>query len=266
MMPPQPSPFADRDLAEIPLSNAPLASVVTQLRFPVITSITSPEFIAPFQEQLRAKYPIMRQERQMGVLFGPQGATHQEQGLLWRLQEADDGWSIILATDSLALETSRYTSRSDFMARWDEALTALEAIATPAVYERLGVRYINRLTGVDATDDLSSLVRSEILGALSIELPESSTIESSATQIHFRLGEKQLQVRWGKTPENTLMVPGVAPLPEVSFLLDIDVYSEGMRSFSVSDISSNSRDAAEHAYRFFRWAVTDEFDKSIRGQ
>jgi uncharacterized protein (TIGR04255 family) len=225
----------------------------------VIASIATPGFIAPFQEWLRSEYPIMRQEQQMAVVFGLQGPAPQANGFVWRLQQAEPGWSIVLGSDSLAIETANYTSRADFMARWKDALTALESVANPTVYERLGVRYVNRLTGVNATEDLQALVRDEIIGALAIELPERSAIESSATQIHFRLGDLQLQVRWGRVPEGALMVPGITPIPEVSFQLDIDVYSEGMRPFSAEGIASSSISAADHAYRFFRWAVSDEF-------
>jgi uncharacterized protein (TIGR04255 family) len=260
------SPFTGAELAEIPLPRAPLALVVAQIRFPVIASIASAEFIAPFQEALRAEYPIMRQEQQMALAFGPQGPIQQEHGILWRLQEADAGWSVVLAPDFMAIETAHYTSRADFMARWDKAMNAVQALANPAVFERLGIRYVNRLTGDDATVNLPRLVRSEILGPLAIELPEASTADSSATQIHFKLNDLQMQVRWGRVPGGLLMAPGVQPVDESSFLLDLDVYMEGITPFDTTRITEISRTSADHAYRFFRWAVEDEFITRFGGQ
>ena len=260
-MPAPGTPFTDEEVAEIPLANAPLALVVAQLKYPVIASVANQEFIAPFQELLRSRYPVRRQERQIALAIGPGGPLSQEHGIVWRLQEAEPGWSVALAPEFLAIETSSYTNRDDFIKRWSEAVAALEQVAKPVVYERLGVRYVNRLVGSEALDDLSTLVRPEILGALAIEMPESGSVVASATQIHFKLQDLQLQVRWGRLPENALLTPGLAPSPEASFVLDIDVYSEGMKPFEVDSATRVARSAADHAYRFFRWAVSEDFLK-----
>jgi uncharacterized protein (TIGR04255 family) len=265
MNPPQ-TPFTDEEVAEIHLKNAPLALAVAQVRYPVIATLANQEFIAPFQERLRSQYPIMRQERQVAMAIGPGGPTTQEHGTVWRLQEQIPGWSVALAPDFLAIETSAYTDRDDFLSRWTEVLGALESLVNPAVYERLGVRYVNRLTGVEATDQLPTFVRDEILGALTIELPESGKVVASATQIHFQLDELQMQARWGRVPENSVLLPGIAPISEISWLLDIDVFSEGMKPFAVDGVVTSSRTQADHAYRFFRWAVTEEFLRRFGGE
>ncbi|GMV44235.1 MAG: hypothetical protein AMXMBFR64_59510 [Myxococcales bacterium] len=38
-------------------------------------------------------------------------------GIGWRFQEQNRGWGITLSPDFLVLETTRYTSRADFMER-----------------------------------------------------------------------------------------------------------------------------------------------------
>jgi len=61
--------------AEVPLKNAPLERVIAQLRFPEILSVEQRDFVAPFQEAIRSKYPVLRQEQTQGILLGPAGAA-----------------------------------------------------------------------------------------------------------------------------------------------------------------------------------------------
>jgi hypothetical protein len=46
---------------EVPLKDAPLVRVIAQLRFPDSLSVGQRDSIAPFQEAIRAKYPVLRQ-------------------------------------------------------------------------------------------------------------------------------------------------------------------------------------------------------------
>jgi uncharacterized protein (TIGR04255 family) len=251
------SPFGEAPILEIPLPEAPLVNVVAQMRFPKIATIGQQDFIAPFQEALRDLYPIMRAEQQFAVVLSPEGVTQQAQGLVWRLNEAEPGWSVVLCPDFLAIETPNYSSRDDFLGRWEYALQALDKLVHPVVFDRLGVRYLNRLTGSDSGQDLPQLIRPEVYGTLGIDVPSGEFI-ANFSNAHFRLDGPEMQARWGRLPAGA-QIPGVEPLDEPSWFLDVDVYVQEQRQFSIESAMSVSRHAADHAYRFFRWAVTNEF-------
>src|SRR5436190_3694501 len=70
---------------EIPLKDSPLVRVIAQVRFPQILSIRQPEFVAPFQEALRAKYPVGREEQTRAVLVGPGGIAPAKSQTAWRV-------------------------------------------------------------------------------------------------------------------------------------------------------------------------------------
>src|SRR5262245_13598039 len=125
------NPFIDPIPTEVPLRNAPLVRVIAQVRFPTITAIESAPLMAPFQEAIRSRYPVLRQEKGQNLFIGMGTATQLvDAPTLWRFSGTTEpgkpeGWSIALTRDFLALETQAYTSRQDFMDRFAEALKAL---------------------------------------------------------------------------------------------------------------------------------------------
>ncbi len=259
------NPFGEEPIPEIHLSEAPLVDVVAQLRFPAIASIGNQDFIAPFQDAVRDTYPIMRQEHQITVVVSPEGVTQQPQGQVWRLSGVDDGWSIALAPNFVAIEAKHYTSRDDFFTRWERVVTALAELATPAVIDRIGVRYVDRLEGANALEDLANLVRPEVYGALAIGQPPGGEFVASISVAHFRLDGLEMQTRWGRVPEGTA-IPGVDPVDGPSWFLDVDAYVDKQQPFAVPTVMETSLYAADHAYRFFRWTVTQEFLRRFGGQ
>lgn len=247
-------PFTAPAPIEVPLSPAPLVRVLAQLRFPAITSLARAEFIAPFQEALRSKYPILRVEQGPNVIFNgaplPLGS-----GPTWRFHDKADNWRVSLAQDFVAIETTSYTSRGDFYQRWEQVLTALQLISELSVYDRQGVRYINRLNG-DDLGDLRKLVRPEVLGIASHRF--AATLVHSLCESHFQRDDTNLAARWGILPANATTDPGIAPLSEPGWILDLDMFTSGSKDFNVSSVVAEAKHFAERIYTFFRWSVTDE--------
>lgn len=254
------SPFAGESPVEIPLSRAPLVKVLAQVKFPVNAKIDTVEGVAGFQEALSSDYPVMRQEQQLPIPLPPGLQLGLPQGPLWRLTTIDGDWTVVLTRDFAALETSKYVSRMDFLRRLGAVLEALvSANLTPAVTDRIGVRYIDRIAGDDMLKDLSQLVRTEVLGVGEVELPDGSELLVSASQTHLRVGDMEIRANWGLLPPNTGLLPGLDSVDVNSWVFDVDVYAERVKPFSVEDVLSDAERAAEHAYSLFRWAVTPDF-------
>ena len=254
------SPFGEDELEELPLSPAPLVKVLAQIRFPRVLSIGSDNYIAGFQERIRSTYPVLREEMNIEALIGADG-VQQQSTRAWRFHDIAEHWSVVLSSSFLALETDHYTSRNDFLARWAEVLQALASIADPTpivVADRLGVRYINRLVGEDATTRLEKLIRPELYGPLTMPMPLGMKFVSSVGQAHFELDGPQMQARWGKLPPNATFLPDVSLVEEPSWMLDIDVFFEGSTSFEPEEAAKSSAHATNHAYRFFRWATSEQ--------
>ena len=179
-------PLTGRAPAAVPLKDAPLVRVLAQVRFPPITSIERPEFIAPFQEAIRATYPVLRPERGQGFLFVGEGAPSHTTPtqVIWRFHDTASAWRVSLAPEFLAIETTEYRSRTDFLARLETIVMALATHVGPQTIDRFGLRYIDRVRDVDAAR-IGELVRPEVLGVLGTPI---------AGNLQYSLNESLLQV------------------------------------------------------------------------
>ncbi len=256
-------PFVAPAPSEVPLRNAPLARVIAQVRFPLVIAVEKREFVAPFQQAVQARYPVLRQEQAQAFVFGPGGPGIAQQQTAWRFTDVAGLWRLSLTPEFLAIETSAYESRSDFLARLGEALGALEQCVAPKLVDRLGLRYIDRLTG-PAVDGIAQLMRPEVCGIAGTPLAEHMV--HSFSESMFTLGSAQLLARWGRLgPRESFDPSSIDPMDEGSWILDFDMSSTSPQPFTVQGVVNEARDFAERIYALFRWAVLPEFLRRYGG-
>lgn len=250
-------PFSLTGPDEVPLARAPLVRVIAQLRIPPVAALGRTDFIAPFQEELRRRYPILKPQRTAGFMLGPQGVVFQNSdGIVWRFHDKPAEWHVSLGTDFIALEATAYTDRDDFIARFEEVLRALEKTAEPAVYMRLGLRYINRVTGAEFAQ-LSELLRPEVLGLSASAIPG---LTHSICESLFKKDDMALATRWGRLPAGATTDPAaLEPVAEPSWVLDLDMFRAAQKDFNVKAVAADTRDFARTIHDFFRWCVTPKF-------
>jgi uncharacterized protein (TIGR04255 family) len=127
----------------------PLTQVICQVRFPVLQRFDEPGFLGPVQDALRDRYPRAVQEQQIGLMVGPGGVMPaQDAGKLWRFQDAEQAWSIVLGRDFFGVETARY---EQFEVLRDRLRDVLPVILSLGVNwrERMGLRYVNQIRHPD---------------------------------------------------------------------------------------------------------------------
>ena len=251
---------------EVPLKDAPLIRVIAQVRFPPILSIEKRDFVGSFQEAIREKYPILQPEQTQTFVLGLQGAVQPTLQLTWRFIDTADSWRVSLAPDFMALETTAYSSRRDFLERFENLLVALKESFAPQVIERFGLRYIDRLIDQDL-QDISSLVKSEISGMVAAEFRKD--IHQAINESVFIVpgGEEKILARWGLMPAGATFDPNaIEPISEPSWILDLDMSLSKNREFNIEALMSEGQRFAERIYTFFRWAVKDDFLRRFGGQ
>ncbi len=253
------SPLTGPPPAQVPLTDAPLVRVIAQVRYPIVASIEKQEFIAAFQEAIREDYPVLRAEQGQTVVLGPQGVIDARSNAVWRFQEVNGAWTVTLAPNFLALETRRYTDRAEFLQRLRSVLQALKENVNLEVVDRLGIRYVDQVSG-ENLQDLHELVRPEVAGILSTPLKEQ--VQHTIAENVFNLPQEEGQVtaRWGRVPAQVTLDPAVIDvLDEPSWLLDIDAFREETQPCDVDAITDQAESLAERIYSIFRWCVTEEF-------
>jgi uncharacterized protein (TIGR04255 family) len=251
---------------EVPLKNAPLIRVIAQVRFPPILSIEKKDFVASFQEAIREEYPILQPEQTQTFIFGPQGTVQPSLQLTWRFRNRADSWRVSLAPNFMALETTSYLNRRDFLERLENLLDALDKSFNPQIIERFGLRYIDRLIGQEL-QDISSLVKPQISGLMAGEFRKDIHQTINESLFVTPGGEEKILARWGLMPAGVTFDPdAIEPIAEPSWILDLDMSLSKNREFSIEALMGEGQRFSERIYTFFRWAVEDDFLRRFGGQ
>jgi uncharacterized protein (TIGR04255 family) len=248
---------------EVDLPRAPLVYVLAQARFERVASVSNETFIAAFQEAIRDVYPVMRKEQQAAVLLGSDGRVVPDEtsNVVWRFDQEPEQLQLTLTPDAITVATNSYTGRRDLITALRDALNAAAAHLRVRYCQRLGVRYINRVTGDQLLARLPDLLRPEVLGPTHLN-PGESGVELAhllSDAVYRLLDDADFHARWGIVPPKLMLDLAVAPSDVRSWILDLDHYTTRQEAFDPAALSAKAEVMCERIYRFFRWAVTDEF-------
>ena len=234
---------------EVPLCGAALVRALAEVRFAAVLAVDYGDCLASFQQAMADRYQVVRQEPVGGGV-----------GTAWRFTDAAGNWRLSLSGVSLTLETARYSSRQDFLARLSEALHALQVHVAPGRFENLWLRHVYCISG-PPLERLASLVRPEVLGVGAQYVPLAGT--HSLTESLFSLGVEaeapSMLTRWGLLGAGSTYVSAVLPpLEQPAWVLDLDVSSQKV-PHDVGSVIAMAEGFARQLYAAFRWVVTDEF-------
>ncbi|WP_306205176.1 TIGR04255 family protein [Actinoplanes sp. RD1] len=261
-------PFGSEPVAEVPLAGAPLARVLTQVRFPRLTALaTGPETAHAFAAAMSRDFPILQERREVAVTITPEGVSPAAGAAqVWQLQSADERWQVSFGDTFLALHTSAYSSRTEFVARLVEAWQQFTDVVRPPFVERIGLRYINRLEHPSALGELPALIRADALGEVGAVVGGRARLTHSIHEALYHLDDANgLQARWGLLPGGALLDPALPPVDGSSWVLDLDSFRQGRHDVAPEEVEQHLYELAERAYRYFRWMVTPYFLTRFRG-
>jgi len=249
--------------SEVRLSNPPLAKVLCQITFPVIISVENKVFIAPFHNAIRREYPLLTKEQGFEISLSKQGGEVQEK-IIWRMEDESKTWRISLGENFIALETSMYSGRGDFLKVLSFVLQNAYEHLNPGTVERIGLRYINRLP-FSGVKELSRLMKPKAMGIMS-ESVESIT-DSFFAELQLRADEHIKVVgRWGTMPENNSIDPTILkPVDYRSWIIDLDAVTFQKIPFDSEQICEVAHRLGDLDYRFFRFLITDAFLTNFGG-
>ncbi len=242
-----------------------LAEVICQLRFPEILTI---EANAPvdFQEAIRDQFPIyeVRKENPAPRIMGAAGnisLQQQPQTNNYYFVSADGQWRVNLTSKFISLSCNRYTCWEDFANQLDKPLAAFIRIYRPALFSRIGLRYLNFISRknleLEATP-FRELISTPYLGILADEeIQETATSRSSV--------DVQLAIRGGCNAK-IHAGPGLVkrngqPDQELKFVFDQDLYMEGNMPVNLS--AGALQTLHGQAFSIFRGAITDTLHEAM---
>jgi uncharacterized protein (TIGR04255 family) len=254
-----PPPFSGASPEEVPLKRAPLVRVIAQIRFPTITAISDPATVAPFQERIRPIYPIGEKQviHRLALNAETAQAIKTEPEDIWRFQDTEKQWRVSLAPAFLALETTRYSSRKDFLSRMGVLVAALEQTINPRVTQRIGLRYIDRIEG-DAVARVHELIKPDFLGSQRLF---GTAIRHMLTDTQLNTEEgATITARWGSLPANATTDPNVLePAADSTWVIDLDMFTDAEGEFTAKWLVQQLELYAKRIYAVLRFMVTPAF-------
>ena len=250
------------------LNDSPLELVVCQIRFENTPAAQEASTALAFHEALgggAGPYPKLEQftNQAVNVTVGP-GANPATQTTTltgWRFGAADGSWVISLMPDYVSIETSRYTTwEEDFRPRLAEVIDLTVSHINPAVEQRLGLRYIDRITelGLQTARDWEPYIIQELLGlVLHPQLGDSVRV---ATQQLVLAIDDQLGcgLRHG-------FIGDAADGGQLDYLLDFDLYRQGGRQFAPDGLKQIADELNVRALQLFQAVVTPALLDRLRG-
>ncbi len=256
------------------LGRAPLVRAIAQVRFPLVAHLQTLPGIAPLQDRLRPRFPVMEQHQvqEMTLAFGPSGPQAPPQvgqATNWVFSD-ENGAALTLAAGAATLTASdEYNGIEEFADLFEFVLGALAETESPPRCDRLGIRYVNAAEVPPGEEQAwAGWFRPELIGWIGAGLlSESSTLVSSVTQTNVSApptsesggpGEIQGLVRHGFVPSQSVIPDVDVRVESSAYLLDIDMFVPVPQRFDVTTLMRQFRALHSEIDRFFRWTLTDE--------
>ena len=175
----------------------------------------------------------------------------------WRFVSRDAGWTVSLTSNFVALETTRYTTwAGDFRERFAALIDAVATHLRPVFNPRVGVRYIDRIAELKlhSAAEWERYVTPELLGAARHPVLGPAVREA----------QQQLVVEIDEDISCNLRHGLISEDDRLDYLMDFDVYRQGVRAFDADDIKQTADTLNDYALRLFQVCVTPELLKELR--
>jgi uncharacterized protein (TIGR04255 family) len=265
--------FENLPVEDVWLPSAPLVRVIGQLRFGKLAVMGGGDDAAQkFIRSMASTYPFLEEGVERTVLFAPGEPIQQHDvGKTWRLR-SENGQSLLALTNgALTLETAAYQRRAEFCAELGRVAEAFQEATRVPAYDRVAVRYTNRIVGDEMLGKLPQLVQQQFLGLGAAPSSGVNVVYFMSQVLMSYPDSAHLLAQFGILPENGTFDPTLPAAPQRSWVLDLDSYQEfpdGRQRLpaDVDTIVKAATDCATRAYGVFRWAVSDGFLEHFGGR
>lgn len=243
------------------LSNSPLNIVVCQIRYETNLAVTDAKVAVALHEALggrKGPYTRLEQVHAQGINLalkpGAEAAVSSAGSLAgWRFASSESDWIVTIMPDHMALETSAFTTwEEDFRPRLQQLLDIVAEHVTPAIEQRLGLRYIDhvREATVDSPRDWSRAVRPELLGPVLHE-GLAPAVTASRQELALDIDDDcRCTLRHGFVPADD---------QPPTYLLDYDIYREESRAFDASAIMDAANRFNDVALQLFQASLAPDY-------
>lgn len=260
-------PFTGDQDRRIRLDAAPLELVLCQVRWPQVSSLQGDlkQVVAAFGE-LIPEYPLYASNTEFSFELTPAGPVQAPGNVLHHWSRADRSATVTLSPNFVTLSAKQYEGYDAFASQLESVLLAIQETLKLPLFDRVGVRYVNRISNLEQLEKIQQLVKPELLGhqALNAVSGEVSLVQA-ITQSLFQVGDGYLQARSGVIPPGETVDPSVEPLQTPSWVLDIDSFRQEEALYTPDAVLARAGKLSDAAYDFFKLVIQEAFIDEFEG-
>lgn len=242
------------------LSGSQLSSVICQVRFDAAELASQTPAIRELRTRLGGHDAFRLeqfQENAFTFAMGPNIAPAAQSGPStrgWRLHSKDGKRVIAVLPNAVTLEVFDYAGWDDYVTTFQAVVSAVSEVIAPVFEQRIGLRYVNQLTVPEDVREPGGWIGFIDPAVLSLAThPEIGPLVRLTR--HQTVLELDADVRCN-------ISDGFAPDDDrggaLTYVLDFDVFREGVRDFDPDEICSTVSAFNLVALRLFQLATTDE--------
>lgn len=261
-------PFTGDPKRRVEMSRAPLALVLVQVRWPEHghLALDFKELALTFGKNLD-NFPLYHEIVDQGFQITPEGVQQVRGETTYQWRSIDDVWVVQLTKTFVSLycaphEDYRY---SELAERLDQVVGLLHSVLKIQVTDRVGVRYVNRLSEPDFMSELPEIFDRRVLGMAGLEGDHGVQLVNTLSQAIYRAEDVTLHVRSGYLGPNETMDPSIQPVPLQSWVLDLDASQELRMVYSSGQIQAVAGRLADTAYDFFKLVLKEQAEQRLDG-
>jgi uncharacterized protein (TIGR04255 family) len=201
-------------------------------------------------------FPILEPHKQqtVNVAISPEGAQQSaevQEG--WLLATGDRRTAITLLPSSVIVQTQAYEHYSQSIGEFVNTVLPAFAEVTRAVrVQRLGMRYINRLTDADATHPNFWGDRIEPSFAAPLRGPFAEIVVGQHQQVQLRLADADARIQSG-------LLPVSGRTSRFDYLVDLDVFIEKTRNYEATRCANQMRQLNRTAFALFSNVLSNDY-------
>lgn len=255
-------------------SNAPLAFVACEVRYPFTPRLTSDDSFEALSEHLRDVLPVPSQSPLQTLSLSPAGAAADTEPR-FRFTDKTRTVSAAVGRSALVIETTHYAEYPRFRELFAAVLSAVGTIASPVGVERVGLRYIDEIRvprPIESVADWRGWIADDVLATLN--LAGGYAAKGMQTLVRLANGSNDITVRCAALEGSGVVDDGPLRrrLPSAVgpfFVIDTDSYWNdgdiGLIDYDPPKLLELIDQLHEPVGVLFHRAITDQLRNEFRG-
>lgn len=261
-------PFTGDSDYRVRLDVAPLEMVLCQVRWPQVSALQGDlKHIAAEFGRFIPDFPLYSPSVETAIELTPSGPIQVPGNSVHQWSRVDRSGTVTLTSTFVAFYVKNYVNYDLFDEQLRVVLEAVEKTLRLPLFDRVGVRYVNRISAPEQVEKIEQLMRPEVLGHQALgPFAEGVSLRQSISQSLFEVGDGYLQARTGIVPPNETVDPLIEPLRTPSWILDIDSFKQEEAVFTADAVRARAGKLADAAYDFFKLVIKDSFVDAFEGR